>query len=116
MPPWNVLVFPGGTEMALEICSALKGCKEVNLISAGTDVSNHAPFVFAAHHILPSIHEPDWIASLNCLIKSRKIDFIIPAYDDVILPLAENQGRIAARIVTSPVETCVVALSKRKTY
>ena len=116
MPLWNVLVFPGGTEMGLEICSALKGCKEVNLISAGSDVSNHAPFVFPSHYPLPTVHEPGWIEALNALIAVRSIDFIIPAYDDVLLPLAENQDRIAAKVAGSPVETCRIALSKRRTY
>jgi hypothetical protein len=55
--PWRVLVFPGGTEIGLEINKSLRDCKEVELFSAGDDVSNHAPFVFRHHHFVPSIRE-----------------------------------------------------------
>lgn len=115
-PPWNVLVFPGGTEIGLEVCSALRSAKEVQLFSAGLAISNHAPFVFARHYTLPSIHERGWIDELNALIGSLEIDFVIPAYDDVIVALASEQARIAAKIVTSPVETCLTARSKSLTY
>jgi hypothetical protein len=51
----NVLIFPGGTEIGLEIWNALKECKEINLYSASSDVSNHAPFVFKNHYIVNKI-------------------------------------------------------------
>ena len=75
---WNVLVFPGGSEIGLEICSALRDCKEVTLISAGMDISNHAPYVFREHHILPSIEDDSWIDELNKLVDERGIDYIFP--------------------------------------
>lgn len=116
MPLWNVLVFPGGTEIGLEACRALRDCKEVNLFSAGLDVSSHAPYVFSRHYPLPRVYEPNWIDELNRLIANLSIDFIIPAHDDVTVALASEQGRIRATVVTSPLETCLIARSKTKTY
>ena len=49
MRMYDVLVFPGGTEIGLEIQRALCQCKDIRLYSAGLDVSNHAPYVFARH-------------------------------------------------------------------
>jgi len=116
MHPWNVLVVPGGTEIGLEICSALKGCKEVNLTSAGQAISSHAPYVFAQHYILPSVREPSWLQDLNRLVVELATDFIIPAHDDVVVALAGAADRIPAKVVTSPLETCLIARSKRRTY
>jgi carbamoyl-phosphate synthase large subunit len=113
---FRVLVFPGGTEIGLEINSALRQCKEVELFSGGLATSNHAPFVYAQHFELPSIHQQGWIDALNCLIDGLKIDYIFPAYDDVLVALAENRDRIRARVATSPLETCLVTRSKRQTY
>jgi carbamoyl-phosphate synthase large subunit len=113
---YNVLVFPGGTEVGLEIWSALCQCKDVRLCSAGLDVSNHAPYVFARHYIVPSIHNPAWVDSLNQVIIQEKIDYVFPAYDDVIVALAQNAHRVKARIVSSPLETCLVTRSKSQTY
>jgi len=116
MKPLNVLVFPGGTEIGLEINRALRECKEVRLFSAGQTISNHAPFVYRHHFELPSIHEAGWIAALNQILEVEQIEFIFPAYDDIILALASHAEQINARIVTSPLETCRLCRSKLKTY
>src|SRR4026207_2467495 len=85
--PLNVLVFPGGTEIGLEIQRALCHCKEVRLHSAGQDVSNHAAYVFARDFVVPAITEPNWLESLNQLVEELRIDYIFPAHDDVIVAL-----------------------------
>ena len=113
---FNVLVFPGGTEIGLEIRAALGACKEVTLFSAGLDVSNHAPFVYQRHFSLPGILDPGWIDALNEIVEDNGIDYIFPAYDDVLVALAENLDRIKARVVSSPPETCLITRSKLRTY
>jgi carbamoylphosphate synthase large subunit len=113
---YNVLVFPGGTEIGLEIQRSLANCKEVKLHSAGQDVPNHAPFVFAQHYVVPNVHEPGWLNALNRIVEEQKIDYIFPAHDDVILALAQNTDRVKVRVVTSPLETCLITQSKRETY
>ena len=113
---WRVLVFPGGTEIGLGIWNALRHCKDVVLHSAAADVSNHAPYVFARHFILPGVHEPGWLAALNALVERLRIDYIFPAHDDLIAALAAEAPRVRARVVSSPPETCLVTRSKRLTY
>jgi len=116
MKEWRVLVFPGGTEIGLEIQKALSPCKEVRLFSAGMNVPNHAPYVFLRHFVLPSVHERGWLEALIAVVRREGIDFIFPAYDDVLLALAENANRIPATVVTSPLETCRITRSKSATY
>ena len=112
----NILVFPGGTEIGLEIFKSLRYCKEVRLFSAGSDVSNHAPYVFARHYIVPSIHDSGWIEELNNVIVKNNIDYIFPAYDDIVVALVENADKLKAQVVSSPLETCLVTRSKLRTY
>lgn len=112
---WRVLVFPGATEIAMELRQALAWCKEVSLFSAGSPVSNHAPFVFARHFVLPAVHQPRWLDELSTLVETNQITHIFPAHDDALLALAENAGRIKAKIVTSPLETCRLTRSKTAT-
>lgn len=114
--PYRVLVFPAGTEIGLEIIEALRHCKEVELVGAGQDISNHGPFACERFHALPSIHEAGWVAALNELLARERIDFILPAYDDVIVALAREQAGIRARIVSSPAATCETTRSKSATY
>ncbi len=113
---FNVLVWPGGTEIGLEICHALGWCKEVQLNSAGSACANHGPFAYARNHLLLSVREQNWLAQLVELVESEAITHIIPAHDDITLALAESAGHIPAKVVTSPLKTCRIARSKRLTY
>lgn len=113
---YSVLVFPGGTEIGLEIQKALSKCKDIRLHSAGANVSNHAPLVFARHFVVPSVHAPGWLDRLNEVLVQNRIDYIFPAHDDVIVALAENADRVKAKVVTSPADTCRITRSKRETY
>jgi carbamoyl-phosphate synthase large subunit len=112
----NVLVFPGGTEIGLEIHAALKHCKDINLIGAGSDNLNHGAFVFENYHILPTIYEDNWLPELVDFCKLYLIDYIFPAYDDVIVALANFRDKIPAAILLPSTETCLITRSKRLTY
>lgn len=111
----KVIVFPGCTEIGLEICKSLKDCKDITLYSAAS-VNNHAPYVFRNHFIVPEISRNGWIDALNEIIEKHKIDYVFPAYDDVIVAMAENKHKISAGIVSSPASTCLTTRSKTKTY
>lgn len=112
----NVLVFPAGTEIGLEIYRALQHCKEVRLFGAGQAVSNHGYFAYPAYHELPSINEAGWLERLNELCRALSIDYILPAYDDVIVALARAQARLAATLISSPLEACEITRSKSAAY
>ncbi len=112
----NVLVFPGGTEIGLEINNALRDLKEVVLFSAGADVSSHAEYVFARHSAVPSVHQPGWIDALNEVIRRDRIDFVFPAHDEVILATANERSRIEAHVIAPSPDLCRMCCSKRLTY
>lgn len=114
-PPWKVLILPGGTEIGLELRQALAWCKEVELFSGGVPGSNHAPFVFARHVEVPSVHDAGWVDALNPILDRLGITHIFPAHDDVIVAAVECSARLHARVVTSPLETCRLTRSKLQT-
>jgi carbamoyl-phosphate synthase large subunit len=112
----NVLVFPGGTEIAMEIWKSLKDCKDIRLYSTGSDISCHSEYVFARNFKIASIYEENWLDNLNQIILEHHIDYVFPAHDDVIIALVDNADKLKARIVTSPASTCRITRMKRLTY
>lgn len=112
----NVLVFPAGTEIGLEIFQALKSSKELRVYGAGQNVPNHARFVYPEYHELPSIHEAGWLEALNGVCTKLEIDYIFPAYDDVLVALIRAADKIPAALITSPLQTCEITRSKTATY
>lgn len=114
----NVLVFPCGSEIGLEIY------KSVNLsthfsIYGGSSVNDHGRVVYENYiDGLPFVDDPDFIKKLNIIIDKFKIDFIFPAHDSVVLKLAQEyeKGLLRCKVITSSAETCEISRSKMKTY
>ena len=116
MDKYNILIFPAGTEIALEIYNALKYDKYITLFG-GSSVPCHGELVFKNYiEGFPFINDNNFIEYLNKIIEQNRIDFIYPAYDDVCLFLTQKQDKINAKVVTSPLETVEICRSKNKTY
>lgn len=112
----NVLVFPCGSEIGLEVNRALAYSKHFRLFG-GNSIDDHGKFVYKNYTTgLPFVEEPKFIDELNKIIELYKIDFIVPAHDSAVLKMAENQSMINATIITSCAETCKACRSKIVTY
>ena len=112
----NVLVFPCGSEIGLEVNRGLAHSTHFNLYGASS-VDDHGKFVYKNY--IPrqlDMDAPDFIAVLNRIIKLYKIDYIIPAHDTAVTTMAENQPLINAEVITSDTETCNICRSKGETY
>jgi carbamoyl-phosphate synthase large subunit len=112
----SVLVFPGGTEIGLEIRRALGDLKEIRLAGAGSELDRHGPFAYREWRTVPSVTDPGWVDALNAVIDELGVDVVFPGHDDVLLAMAEQAGKLHAGVVTSPLETCRITRSKRATY
>jgi predicted ATP-grasp superfamily ATP-dependent carboligase len=112
----NVLVFPCGSEIGLEIYQSLRFEKNINLFGASS-INNHGRFVYANYiGEVKSVYNPKFIEGLNKIINDYKIDVIIPAHDDVCLSLAENEDLIHAKVIGSNAVTNQICRSKSATY
>lgn len=112
----NVLVFPCGSEIGLEVNRALANSMHFTLYG-GNSVDDHGKFVYKNYIAgIPFIDTPDFIDEINRIVELYKIEFIIPAHDPAVLKMAEYQSVIKATVITSCAATCKVCRSKRTTY
>lgn len=112
----NVLVFPCGSEIGLEIHNALKYSKDFKLFGASS-VDDHGKYVYKNYiPDIPFIDDNNFLKYLNDTIDKYGIDLIYPAHDDVVLKLSELSNEINAEIVGSDEKTCEICRSKYKTY
>lgn len=113
----RVLVFPCGSEIGLEIHQALKFSAHVELFGASSVSSNHGKYVYKNYiEGIPFVECPDFIDKINIIIDTYNIDLIYPAHDSVVLRLSENLDNLHSKVIGSPMKTCRVCRSKRKTY
>lgn len=112
----NVLVFPCGSEIGLEIHNALKYSKDFKLFG-GSSVDDHGKFVYENYiPDIPFIDDENLLDFLNDVIEKNDIDLIYPSHDDVVLKLSELKDQLNAHVVVSNDRTCDIARSKKKTY
>lgn len=112
----NVLVFPCGSEIGLEVHNALKFDKHIELFGLSS-VSSHARLIYKNYiEGISFITKDSFMDELNKVIDENNIDVIIPAYDDVIVYLSDRRDELHCKLVTSKQETCMLARSKAKTY
>lgn len=112
----NIMVFPCGSEIGLELHRSLKDIRFITLFGASS-TEDHGAFTYQNYiGAIPFIHDPSFIDVLNRYIDENKIDFIFPALDSVIAMLSKNRERLHAELLTCPDETVQICRSKSRTY
>lgn len=112
----NILVFPCGSEIGLDIYSSVCYSTYFHLIG-GSSVDDHGKFVYEDYiSNIPFANTEEFIPVLAQIVKERGIDAIYPAMDIVITILKEHESELGCRVIASPVETTEICLSKELTY
>ncbi|CAN5212873.1 ATP-grasp domain-containing protein [soil metagenome] len=112
----RVLVFPCGSEIALEIERSLRYVKGIELWGASS-TSDHGEYVFENYvDGVPFVDDEGFLDSINRIIDEHAIDFVFPAHDSAVLALAQRRHDLHATLLTSSTATCETARSKAATY
>jgi len=112
----NILVFPCGSEIGLEIRRSMKYSAHFKLIG-GSSVNDHGRFVFD-NYIggIPFHRDSYFIKDLVDIVKKHRIDAIYPTMDAVAVTIKENEHKFGCRVIGSSVETVTICASKAATY
>lgn len=112
----NILVFPCGSEIGLDIYSSACYSTYFHLIGASS-VDDHGKFVYKDY--IPGVlfaTEDSFIPTMAKIIDEREIDAVYPAMDSVITILKEHEEELGCRVISSSLETTQICLSKEVTY
>lgn len=113
---FNILVFPCGSEIALELYRSLRYSRHIRLFGANS-TDDHGKFIYPDYiGDLPFFDHSDFIPAINTIIKERKIHAIYPAMDSAIAKLSEFSDQINCKIIGSENYTNQICLSKKLTY
>lgn len=112
----NVLVFPCGSEIGLEIHRALTGKKGINLFGLSS-IDDHGRYVYENYvGGCPFIDHIDFKNKIHGLVIDLRIDVIYPANDAALLRLKELEPYIGCRVIGPSLETVEICNSKLETY
>lgn len=108
----NILIFPCGSEVGIEIFRSLKNYKLI--LHGANSIKDSGRTFYEKNHYLPNLKDSNFIYEINKLIKKENIKFIYPSNDAAIYYFANNT--INCEIIGSPPETCRLLRYKSKTY
>ena len=112
----NILVFPCGSEIALEVYESLNDVKNITLFG-GSSVEDHGKFVFENYiGNIPFVNDDNFIPYIKDIVSKYNIDVIYPCMDVIITKLKENETKLNCKVVASSIETTQICLSKAETY
>lgn len=114
----NVLIFPAGSESAIDIYNSLKYNLHFNVFGA-SGKTDHAEFVYKKDRLFIGdlyINNDNFIDSFNKVLKKFDISYIIPTHDTIAVFLKKNEEKINAKVVCSPYETAKIAENKFLTF
>jgi len=112
----NILVFPCGSEIGLDIYSSVRFSTYFHLVGANS-VKDHGQFVFEDYiDELPFVDDENFIPALADIVKKRNIDAIYPTVDTAITKTKLNEDILGCKVIASPATTTEICLSKKLTY
>jgi hypothetical protein len=113
---YNILVFPCGSEIGLELFRSLQYSMHINLVGASS-IDDHGRFVYPNYvNSVPFVDDPGFIPAIRAIVSAHNIDAIYPSMDTVITRLSLAQEEIGCKVIASPTATTEICLSKKKTY
>ena len=113
---YRILVFPCGSEIALEVYRSLCYSSHIELFGANS-VDDHGKFVYSNYiGNIPFIDLDDSLEKIKEIVIQYQIDAIYPAMDKVIYKLKYHEEYLGCKVIASPFETTEICLSKLKTY
>lgn len=112
----NILVFPCGSEIGLEIYHSVRYSTHFRLIGLSS-VEDHGRFVFENCIVgAPFVTDDALIPYLADLVRRERIDAVYPTMDSAITVLKAHEAELGCRIVCPPADTTALCLSKSATY
>jgi hypothetical protein len=107
----RVLVFPCASEIGLEINKSLRFVKTIELFGATSNQTDFGSVVYKNY--LTNVHfinQPEFQEAFNKLLIENGIDYIFPAYDDVIVKLArmKKENNLCANLIAPDFSVCEI--------
>lgn len=112
----NVLVFPGGNEVGLEVWRGLRFAKGVRPVAAGAPTPTPASSLFGGYAELPLVSDPEWVDALSHLCAQEEIGMIYPTHDRVIDAISASRSILPCDVLLPSAGVVALARSKTQTY
>lgn len=113
----SVLIFPCGSENALELYDSLRYSPHFNVYGA-TSIPDRSSLIYPSSRLLtlPFINDDNFISELNKAIDQHSINMIFASHDTVLLELVGRRPEIDTKIIGCDLQTAELCRYKDRLY
>ena len=112
----NVLVVPGTTLVAREICNSIGTSKGIRLFGAGYDGEAARLFPYLRFDFVGDLASKNLLDKLEEIIERREIDLVILAHDSWIYEFRNTESIERAKVMKNSSSVIELCLFKSSTY
>lgn len=117
MAKHRALIFPAGSDNALELYDSLRYSSHFEVFG-GTSCADKSDLFYPGERLvhLPWLHEADFIRTLDTACARHGIEIIFATHDTVLLELVKNRGKIGATVLGCDRVTAELCRYKNRLY
>jgi carbamoyl-phosphate synthase large subunit len=112
----NILVVPGTTLIAREVCNSLANVKNIQLFGAGFSMEQSVKFPYVGFDYIDSWNDEESLDRLSEIIEARDINLVYLAHDSWILGLHDTNFINNTKIIKSSASSIITGSYKSLTY
>ena len=112
----RILITGIGGPAGICFARSLYKIQGVELIGVNAEKDSISIKFLKSFHIIPFANDPTFLDSISEIIKSEKIDFIIPLVDEELSIISANKNKISCRVLVSSIETIRLTTDKGLLY
>lgn len=116
MEQLNILIYPCSSGIGIEVYNSLKNTKNIKLFGLNSSSKSKGYYLYENFNEFVSYNDPNFLTDLKNFIKLNNINIVIPADDNLVINFKKLERELNVCVITSPIETSMVARSKKNTY
>ncbi len=112
----KILLTGVGGPAGICFAKSLHDVQGVELIGANAEEEAVGKKFVNKFYLLPFANDPEFLDSLQQIIKTEKIDYLIPLVDEELPIISKNIQQLGCKVLVSPYETIRYTIDKEKIY
>ena len=112
----RILITGVGGPAGICFARSLYKIQDIELIGANAEKDSISIKFLKSFHIIPFANDPTFLDFICEIIKSEKIDFLIPLVDEELRIISANKNKINCPVLISPIETINFTTDKGLLY
>jgi len=112
----RILLTATGGPAGISFAKSLRDIEGLHLVGTGAENETFARPFLDSFHLVPFANDPNYLDELKRIIKSERVDYVIPLVDEELMVISANANELGCKALVSPFETLWYTTNKARAY